>query len=65
MAQPIVDGVIAGLVVLGWIEMQAEKASKQQPSLASALVPTSSFLTSLISCLGSHQWTETQNTQSK
>lgn len=65
MAQSIVDGVSTGLVVLGWIEMQAEQGSKQHPSLSSALVPTSSFLTSLMSCLGSHQWTETQNTQSK
>jgi hypothetical protein len=34
-------GAIPGLVVLGSIRKQAEQASKQHPSMASALAPAS------------------------
>ena len=33
---PILDGAIPGLVVLGSIRKQAEQASKEHPSMASA-----------------------------
>jgi hypothetical protein len=41
-----VCGAIPGLVVLGPIKKQAEKASKQHPSMASAPAPASRFLIS-------------------
>ena len=38
---PIVGGAIPGLVVLGSIREQAEQASKEHPSMASASAPAS------------------------
>jgi hypothetical protein len=39
--RPLVDGTISGLVVLGHIRKQAEQASKEHPSMASASAPAS------------------------
>jgi hypothetical protein len=50
-AQPIVGGVIPGLLVLGAIRKQAEQASEQWPSVASASAPASRSLPSLSACL--------------
>jgi hypothetical protein len=36
---PLVGGTISGLVVLGSIREQAEQASKEHPSMASASAP--------------------------
>jgi hypothetical protein len=38
---PLVGGTIFGLVVLGSIRKQAEQASKEYPSMASASAPAS------------------------
>jgi hypothetical protein len=45
-----VGGAIPGLVVLGSIRKQAEQASKQHLSMASASAPASRFLPCLSSC---------------
>ena len=37
--RPLVGGAISGLVVLGSIREQAEQASKEHPSMASASAP--------------------------
>jgi hypothetical protein len=37
--EPLVDGIIPGLAVLGSIRKQAEQASKKHPSMASASAP--------------------------
>jgi hypothetical protein len=37
--RPLVGGTISGLVVLGFIREQAEPASKEHPSMASASAP--------------------------
>ena len=47
---PLVGGTISGLVVLGSIREQAEQASKEHPSMASASAPASKFLPFLNSC---------------
>jgi hypothetical protein len=39
--KPTVGGAIPGLVVLGSIREQAEQASKEHPSMASASAPAS------------------------
>ena len=49
---PIVGGATPGLVVLGFIRKQAEQASKQDPSMASASAPASKFLPCVSSCPG-------------
>ena len=43
-AQSMVGGAIPGLVVLGSIRRETEKASKQHPSMASASAPASRIL---------------------
>jgi len=55
-AQPIVDGAIPGLVVLGSIRKQTEKAmgaspvSSINPSMASTSAPASRILPCLSAC---------------
>jgi hypothetical protein len=44
MTQPTVSVVAPGKAVLGSIRKQAEKASKQHPSMTSDLAPASMFL---------------------
>ena len=39
--RPLVGGTISGLVVLGSIREQAEQASEEHPSMASASAPVS------------------------
>jgi hypothetical protein len=39
--RPLVGGTISGMVVLGSIREQAEQASKEYPSMASASAPAS------------------------
>ena len=48
-AQLTVGGATLGLVVLGSIRKQAEKASKQQSSVVSASAPASKFLPEFLS----------------
>jgi hypothetical protein len=46
----MVGGAISGLAVLGSIRKQAEQASKQHSSMASASISASKFLLCVSSC---------------